>query len=474
MELFQKENQNNTQILLDIYKIMNKSIPNLSIFIEELSKYYCTKNMLKNLEFIENDIKSEFKSHYINLHNKKVIFLLDNYTFSIQIEKIGKKIIFSINQKFCIDFYENFNKDIKDFKIEKNSENNILSENLFLYCKLKKYEKFCIFMKKEDYHPISICKDLLSLKYEDELSYYIYHILLENDLLNNKNEDNMTIFHILAKIKNDLSFYKENNLKKYNISNIFDNSGNTPLFYACKELNMNFIEFFSNYSFSSINNNPEKVNYSLFLETNNETNPLKSLYFYINKKDKEILKLIIDISINTKIVYILYIISFLIENYKPANDELFKLPYLENLKNEDYIRKVIGLYSFYGKELKGGFSNKEFEGNNPIFYCIKNNNFEFLFYILLKEKTFEFNSRNKDGKNLIHLIIEKQNEKSWNKKEILKKSLEAGFDFNIKDNKGMLPIDYAYLNKENEIIEILINKYEKNGINIPEDKTKYI
>ena len=54
-----------------------------------------------------------------------------------------------------------------------------------------------------------------------------------------------------------------------------------------------------------------------------------------------------------------------------------------------------------------------------------------------------------------------------NKKDILKKALEVGFNFNIKDNKGMLPIDYAYLKKENEIIGILIDKYNKNGIKIP-------
>ena len=430
--------------------------------------------MLENLEFKEGNIESDFKSNYYNLHNKKTILPLYNYIFSILIGKVGKKIKLYINQKICTEVYEKFNKDTTDIKIEIKSEKKILSESLFQYCKLKKYENFCTFMRNENYHPISICNDLLSLNYKDELSYYINHILLENDLLNYKNEENINIFHILGKIQNDLSFYKENNLQKYNISKIFDNLGNTPLFYACQELNMNFIEFFSHYSFSSNNNDQNKVNYSLFLETNNETTPLKSLYFHIKNKDIKLLKLIINISINTKIVYIYYIITFLFENYKPDNDELFNLPYLKNLNNEDYIRNIIGLYSFYKQELKGTFTNKEFQENNPIFICIQNNNFEFLFYILLKEKTFEFNSRNKDGKNLIHLIVEKKDEKSWNKKDILIKALEAGFDFNTKDNKGMLPIDYAHLNKENEIIDILVNKYNAVGMNVSENKVQSI
>ena len=75
---------------------------------------------------------------------------------------------------------------------------------------------------------------------------------------------------------------------------------------------------------------------------------------------------------------------------------------------------------------------------------------------------------------MIHLIVEKKDEKSWNKKDILIKSLEAGFDLNTKDNKGMLPIDYAHLNKENEIIDILVNKYNAVGMNVSENKVQSI
>ena len=469
LELFDNKEDKISQIL-NLYRIMNDPIPKKTIFIDAFKINYS-----KNSKSSEKKIKNEFKTNYMSLVSNKIISKIDIYTNTIQIKEEEKENHFSIDQIFCIDLYDNFNIDIKNLNIKKNSEQKLIAHNLFQYCKLKNYENFCQFMISENYHLISICQDLLLLKYDDELNYNINHILLENNLLNYKNQEGVTIFHILSKIPKDLSFYKEKNLEKYSISNLFNNFGNTPMFYACKELNFNFIEFFSNYSFSSDSNEPKNVKYSLFIETNNdnETTPLKLLYFQIKKNNMKLLKLLIDISINTRKVYIYFIVLFLIEKYKPVNSELFNLPYNENLNNEDYIRKIIGLYSFYKQELKGTFTINEFKENNPIFYCIKYNNYKFLFDILLKEKTIDFNSRNKEGKNLIHLIVEKQignEEKSLNKKDILKKALETGIDFNIKDNKGMLPIDYAYLTKENDIINILIDNYNKNGIIVPERK----
>ena len=100
-------------------------------------------------------------------------------------------------------------------------------------------------------------------------------------------------------------------------------------------------------------------------------------------------------------------------------------------------------------------------------------NSDFLFDILLKEKNNEFNinSKNNEGKNLIHLIAEMKGEESsdnsLNKKDILNKALEAGCDFDLKDNNEKLPIDYAYSNNDEEIIEILSNEYNKRGLRVP-------
>ena len=480
VEFIQKE-ENVVQIIKGIYKRMNEPLPKLSIFKEEIENNI-DKNNNNIIDLNQENKKSKFNSLYIKLNSEKSIYKLDQYTKLIKIKDKEKKDLFSIDQESYSDIIRSFKNKSVDIKSQNKYSNKMLSQSLFEYSVLNHYQNFCRFMIKENYHPITICQDLLSLgsEYKDELERIINQILYEKDLINYKNEEDNTIFHILSKINKDISFYKEKSLEKYNLSKLFNKSGNTPLYYACQSFNENFIEFFTNYSFTTnkINNNEPNeskeqrdINYFLFIETNNQTNPLKSLYFQIINKNMQILKLIIDISINTKNVYILNVILYLVKNYYPKNEELFLLPYNENLKMDDYLRKVIGLYSFYTQELKGNFSKNEFQENNPIFYCIKYNNYDFLFNILLKEKSLEINSVNKEGKNFIHLLIEKDDINS-NKKDILNKALEAGFDFNIKDKKGLLPIDYAYLSENEEIIYILKNKYNSSGITVSENKKK--
>ena len=63
----------------------------------------------------------------------------------------------------------------------------------------------------------------------------------------------------------------------------------------------------------------------------------------------------------------------------------------------------------------------------------------------------------------------KWKKKKINKYEFLNIILDKGFDFNIKDNKDMLPIDYAYLKKDKEAINILIKRYMNSGLPVPEN-----
>ena len=101
---------------------------------------------------------------------------------------------------------------------------------------------------------------------------------------------------------------------------------------------------------------------------------------------------------------------------------------------------------------------------NPIFLCFNNKNFDFLFDIIMKQKNIEINNRNKEGKTLIHLIVEMKEDKknyNFNKQDILTKALDCGLDFKIKDNYGKEPIYYAILNKDNDIWNILLKKYDK-------------
>ena len=347
---FKSKDQNVIQSLIDLYQKTNTPISKSQIIIEEYENII-EGQYLKNTKYFTNIIepKSIYISDYLCLLNDEIYIILDENTKEIIIKDEYIKPKFFIRLKDSVDIKKNFNKDVNNLIKEINNEKSfILSENLFKYCKSKNYEQICEFMIKENYHLISICDDLVSLKNENELEYYIHQVLYEKDLLNYRNENNLTIFHILAKISKDLSFYTENKIDKYKISNLFDNLGNTPIYYACHKLNINFIETFSGYSFSSTNNDPQIVNYSLFIETNNnKTSPLKSLYFQINKRNNNILKLIIDISINTKKVYIIQLLLFLFKNYKNNYKDYFNLPYKDNLNNKEYLIKIIGLYTYY-------------------------------------------------------------------------------------------------------------------------------
>ena len=475
---FQKKEKKIVKILLDFYKKMKEPLPDIPIFREELEK-----TVEENCMFIKdiNDSnktnkKSVFKSNYTSLLDEKMISILDRITKSKQIktENNNNKKEFTINE---LNYYKIIQKflNIKDEPIiEKNEEKSaLLAENLYQYCKSKKYENFCRFMINEKYPLASICNDLALLKDENEFNYYLNQALSESELSNFKNEENLTIFHIIAKMKNNVSFYKEDNKEKYNISNLFDNLGKTPLYYACENFNTKFIEYFTNYSFASTDNDENKVKYSLFMETKNENEntPLKSLFLQLNNKDMDLLKLIIDISINLKKIYIFNIILFLINNYIPEYKEFFTLNYEENLNNEDYIRKIIGLYLYYKQKLNGSFSQEEFPETNPILYCDKNLNF--VFDILFKED-IDKNSTNEEGKNLIHLIVEMKDEEfqkaSLKKEDILNKALEEDIDFDVTDKNGKLPIDYAYSNKDGDITNILIHEYNKKGLRVPEEK----
>ena len=474
IELYKSE-KSIGKILLDFYKKTNISF-NSRIFIDELEKDF-DKNY-NNFSYNTKNIKrSKYRSDYINLLSDYLILFINGMINDFKIKNEDKNIInFYINNNRCTHIREQFQKDLNLFIAQLTGEKSILlSENMFRFCKSKNNEKFCRFMINKNYNLISICNDLLSLNYEDELHYYISQVLYEEDLLNLKNEEQITIFHILAKKEKDQLFYKLKDFGKYDISNLFDNLGNTPMYYACQESNIYFIETFSKYSFESLENDKQNVNYALFGESQNGDNiPLKSLYHNLNKKDMNILKLIIDLSLEMKVAYILDIFISLVENYSTKYNDCWDRPYTDNLNTEDYVTKVIGLYLFYKKELNGNFSLEEFNEINPVFYCLEHKNFEFLFEALQNEKKLDFNCRNKDGKNILHLIVEmkEDSEQKYKKSEILERALLITDHFNVRDSKGMYPIDYAYLNKDNDCINILINRYNKSGLKVPQNKDK--
>ena len=100
---------------------------------------------------------------------------------------------------------------------------------------------------------------------------------------------------------------------------------------------------------------------------------------------------------------------------------------------------------------------------NPIFVSIYFKNFDLLYDVLFDEKNINKNCINKEGKTIVHLIVEMKVDSKMNeikKDTLLKKALDAGCDYSKRDNKGKLPLDYAYLNKENSIIKTLTDKYK--------------
>ena len=180
----------------------------------------------------------------------------------------------------------------------------------------------------------------------------------------------------------------------------------------------------------------------------------------MDKKDNKLLKIITDISLNTKKVIFVPLIKYLIQNYNPNNNDIFKIDYKTNLNSDEYIKKLIGLYQFYTNELKGNIMIKDELGDDPFFICVQNNNYDFMFNVLMEEPNIILNSTNNKGKSIIHLLLQIDE----NKKNILTKALKSGFDFNIKDNDGLLPLDYALHDGDNEIINILKEYYTKLGL----------
>ena len=445
-----------------------KNLNNLNYYINRNNNTYSKFNNYNynNLNNNTNNNISQVDFNFFNFLNNDVLMFLCDYTINLIIKinhnNINEKNI-NLNLKdnpIINSFTNNINEYIFD---QKNSQRAIISENLILYSIMNNYEDIIRFSFNEKYNPISICNYLISFQRYNDLKNCFLRILSENNndqtkLLNLIDEKGQTIYHLLPFMQDNLYLCKK--LENHNISNIYDKEGNTPIFNACKNFNINFIETFTHYSFDSSENKENNVNYDLFLETKNGKTPFEALYEQLDKKDNKLLKIITDISLNTKKVIFVPLIKYLIQNYNPNNNDIFKIDYKTNLNSDEYIKKLIGLYQFYTNELKGNIMIKDELGDDPFFICVQNNNYDFMFNVLMEEPNIILNSTNNKGKSIIHLLLQIDE----NKKNILTKALKSGFDFNIKDNDGLLPLDYALHDGDNEIINILKEYYTKLGL----------
>ena len=446
---------------------------NINLITNKMNKLNINEEMEKKY-YIYNNKESQYS--FLNIQHKDYINIINNYfknNFNYVFDNPIRNTQIKIDNSNIMDIKKILQNPNILIDIILNQEKTIISDNLYEYCKNnnKNIIIYNIFDNKK-YNIITICKDLLELKKYNNLIENLKKIIKDNEgnkLINLKSEDGQNIFHILSMIipenKNIEieidSIY--NNLYKYNINRLFDSKGNTPIYYACKRLNKKFIEKFSNYIFEKKNN--DKFNSSLFIESDIDLTPLEELYKKINLEDNYLISLIIDITLREKKGYILYILKYLTEKYNTTHKNLFNQSFLKNLASEKYLNKIIGLYQFLRNELKVNLMIFDNEGYDPSILCAINNNFDFLFDILLygsNKNNLIKNSANKEGKTVIHFLIEIKNIK--NKEEKLIKLLNEGFAFNNKDIKGFYPIDYAYFNKDKKIIDILKDKYYKEGL----------
>ena len=471
------DNEKDNNLKLSMYDFFHNPdlILDASYNIEQkkkINKFY------KKIDFekMENSlIPLNHENHFssLNLLNELQIKAINNYyneNFNYQFENPLKKTSTKIDNKNILNIIKILKYPHKYIEIVRSQMKCIFSGSISHYLinnkKVDMILKLNEILKKNE---ISMCKIYLELNDTKNL------IINMKNIINKYNEDNLkalktdegqNIFHILSMISqvedNELDYIYDK-LNKYKIDNLYDSFGNTPMYYACNKLNKKFIEKYSNYIFGEkINSN---INFDLFLETKNNKIPLTELYKQLNLEDNDLLSLLIELAVKEKIGDITYIIFYLVKKYNSSQKNYFFESYNSNLSNSKYIIRIIGLYQYLVNVLGYNIMFEDENGNSPFMLCVINNNYDFLFDVLLPEKKKnyidKFDSQNKEGKTIIHLIIQS---KIINKKEILIQMLNEEFNYNIIDNKQLLPIDYALLNKENEIYEILKNKYEKDGI----------
>ena len=409
-----------------------------------------------------------YQNNYISLDGENNM-KRDKYP---KINSIKYKIYISSNNKENEKNEENKKEEEKD-----DNKNKILSESLFKYCIEKNSQNIIYYILNQGYDEFQAISESLSAA-----KFKFCMVLLErfNSISKNKlqikNKKGQTLLHILSNNKNNETnkeliekiYYFLTTKVKLDI-NEFDNDMHTPLYYAVLNNNFQLINLLTN------NMNEDKFN--LFLERDdkntNNNSPLMLLYNKI--KDNylsddilsKLLKIIFSVTKKLKIGYLQNVAYYLIKHY--SNE---KLNVSNNIKDQQMIvslepsniNKIIQIYNCLIKECNIDInSDIDENGNNIFFLCAIENNLDLFENILIKEKNIDFNHINKEGKSLIHYIISPNPLYSYQNTQLLNIALKAGFNSEIKDNDGLIPLDYALKYKYLDMIEIL-SKNKKNII----------
>ena len=463
----------NPELILDVsYNIEKKKTNKKDVKIKDV-----------DLEKMENSIIPSSNENHFSLLNlldeqqMKTInnYYNENYNYNYKFENPLKKTSTKIDNKNILNIIEILKNPNKYTELAKSQIKCVFSGNINQYLTNNKKVDILLKLNKNfQKNEIALCKMYSELNDTKNLIINLNKIInehKEDSLKDLKNDDGQSIFHILAmsaQIEGNEIDAIYDKLKNCKIDNLYDSFGNTPMYYACNKLNIKFIEKYANYTFGNKTNS--NINFSLFLETKNGKLPFKELYKYLHLEDNDLLSLIIELTLKEKIGDIAYIIYYLIDKYKSEKKTYLNGFYNDNLSNSEYLIRIIGLYQYLVNILDYSIMFEDENGNNPFMLCVIKNNFDFLFDILLpekKNKKFKFDLQNKEGKTMIHLIIQSN---IFNKKEMLLQMMKEGFNYNVKDNNYCLPIEYAFLNKDDEVYEILKNKYKEDGLVLDKNK----
>lgn len=112
-----------------------------------------------------------------------------------------------------------------------------------------------------------------------------------------------------------------------------------------------------------------------------------------------------------------------------------------NINNSNYVNKIIAIYELLINECNVDIMELDENSYDSFTYCVLEDNPDFMFDILLKEKNVKYVQVNKDGKSFIHFLISPDGISSYQNEKFLEKAIETGFKIDIKDNKT--PLDYA-------------------------------
>ena len=318
-------------------------------------------------------------------------------------------------------------------------EKKVFFDSLFKYCINEKKQNIIFYILNKGYDIFSALQDSIECN-QLNFSIALTERINENNIkkLQQKNSNGQSLLHILSMKSNsdkDLIEQLYNILvSKVNINiSDYDNKGHTPLYYACLSNNFKMIELLTN---------KNKLNKNFLDDADKKNTPLEILYKNIKEEISEIPELVFNISKELKIGNLNYITLYLSKNYtKDMKNEFSYSKMNNNINNSNYVNKIIAIYELLINECNVDIMELDENSYDSFTYCVLEDNPDFMFDILLKEKNVKYAQVNKDGKSFIHFLISPDGISSYQNEKFLEKAIETGFKIDIKDNKT--PLDYA-------------------------------